>query len=70
MTAINYKEFAMTVVRVALDQWRVDIRRLDGRKVKTYSGEFDVIPGKVGFSEDAVVQEAKRLIDAGGMSVK
>jgi hypothetical protein len=43
---------------------------LDGGKVKTYSGEFDVIPGKVGFSEDAVVQEAKRLIDAGGMSVK
>jgi hypothetical protein len=71
MTTINYEEFAITVVRIAVDQWRADIRRLDRQKIKTVGGpEQDVVEMHVRFSIDEAVEEAKRAIDGGGMSVK
>jgi hypothetical protein len=58
MSAIAYGQHLIIVVEIAADQWRADIRRLDGQKIKTIGGaEFDVIPGKAtDFAEDAVAE--------------
>jgi hypothetical protein len=69
ISAIPYGQYLIMLVKLAADQWRSDIRRLDGRKIKTIGGgEFDFIPGKAKFSAEEAVAEAKRLINAGGMS--
>ena len=68
-SAISYGRYLITVVKVAADQWRAEIRRLDGQKIKMIGrGEVDVIPGKTAFLAEEAVVEAKRLINAGGMS--
>jgi len=69
MSAIPYGHYVIILVQLAADEWRADIRRLDGRKIKAVGGtEFDYIPGKAKFSVEEAVAQAKRLINAGGMS--
>ena len=69
MSVIEYKQYSITVVSVAVGQRRADIRRLDGRTIKTVGGpEQDVVEMHVRFSIDEAVEEATRAIDGGGMS--
>jgi hypothetical protein len=69
MSVIHHGQYSITVVKVAADQWRADIRRLDRKKIKTVGGpEQDPVEMHVRFSIDEAVEEAKRAIDGGGMS--
>jgi hypothetical protein len=72
MSVIHHGQYSITVVKVATDQWRADIRRLDSQKIKTFGGgpEQHVVEMHVRFSFDEAVKEAKRAIDGGGMSLK
>jgi hypothetical protein len=70
MQVILFADYSITIVKPATDQWRADIRRVDGRKIKTEGGGNDVyvVSMHPRFSFEECLEEAKRAIKAGGMS--
>jgi hypothetical protein len=73
MSATIYKDFRIEPFQTTSGGWRAKITRLDGQKIKVAvpaGNEHDSITtgGMESLSAEAAIDEAKRLIDCGGMS--
>ena len=66
-TTMRYKDFVIQASEIEPGRWQAEIRKADRRKIKTATGEVDVIPTPVRLTADEAIQMAKQLIDAGDM---
>lgn len=67
----DYKGFTIRTFKTANGSWRAIITKVDGSKIKAASQNesFDLIPVQLdSLDRDKALKEAKRLIDAGGMT--
>jgi hypothetical protein len=68
----DYKGFTIRTFKTPNGSWRAIITKVDGTKIKAadQNESFDLIPVQLdSLDRDKALKEAKRLIDAGGMSV-
>ena len=68
---MHYKDYSIEALETSRGRWHARIRRLDGQTIKILidgdeTGSF-MIGGMVSFTADAAVDEAKKLIDGGGI---
>jgi hypothetical protein len=67
----DYKGFTIRTFKTDNGLWRAIITKVDGSKIKTagQNESFDLIPVQLdSLDRDKALKEAKRLIDAGGMT--
>lgn len=67
----DYKGFTIRTFKTDNGLWRAIIIKVDGSKIKAVSQNesFDLIPVQLNsIQPDKALEEAKRLIDAGGMT--
>ena len=67
----DYKGFTIRTFKTANGSWRAIITKVDGSKIKAavQNELFDLIPVQLdSLDRDKALKEAKRLIDAGGMT--
>jgi hypothetical protein len=67
----DYKGFTIRTFKTDNGLWRAIITKADGSKIKAagQSESFDLIPVQLdSIQPDKALEEAKRLIDAGGMT--
>ena len=67
----DYKGFAIRTFTTDNGLWRAIITKADGSKIKAagQNESFDLIPFQLdSIQPDKALEEAKRLIDAGGMT--
>jgi hypothetical protein len=67
----HYKEFVIRASESEPSRWKFDIRKADGSDIRTFPDgkHFSSITFPTEYlTADAAIEEAKKLIDAGGMS--
>ena len=67
----DYKGFTIRTFKTDNGLWRAIITKVDGSKIKTagQNESFDLIPVQLdSTTPDRALKEAKRLIDAGGIT--
>jgi hypothetical protein len=67
----DYKGFTIRTFKTPNGSWRAIITKVDGSKIKAagQNESFDLIPVQLdSVDRDKALKEAKRLIDAGGMT--
>jgi hypothetical protein len=67
----DYKGFTIRTFKTDNGLWRAIIIKVDGSKIKAVgqNESFDLIPVQLNsIQPDKALEEAKRLIDAGGMT--
>ena len=67
----DYKGFTIRTFKTDNGLWRAIITKVDGSKIKTagQNESFDLIPVQLdSTTSNRALEEAKRLIDAGGMT--
>jgi hypothetical protein len=67
--AMNYKEYSIETLKSFPKRWHAEIKRLDGKKIKTFppDKEFEIIETICCLSAEDAVVLAKELIEDGGM---
>ena len=68
---MHYKDYSIEALETSRGRWRARIRRLNGQTIKILidgdETESFMMSGMESFTADAAVDEAKRLIDGGGI---
>lgn len=67
----DYKGFTIRTFKTVDGSWRAIITKVDGSKIKAagQNESFDLIPVQLdSLDRDKALKEAKRLIEAGGMT--
>ena len=67
----DYKGFTIRTFKIPNGSWRAIITKADGSKIKAagQNASFDLIPIQLdSLGRDKALDEAKRLVDAGGVT--
>lgn len=68
---MHYKDYSIEALETSRGRWRARIRRRDGQTIKILidgdETESFMIGGMESFTAEAAVDEAKKLIDGGGI---
>ena len=68
---MHYKDYSIAALETSRGRWRARIQRRDGQTIKILidgdETESFMIGGMESFTADSAVDEAKKLIDGGGI---